>query len=87
MKKVSDKQAKRLREYAKVRKKYMSEHDICEVKECNRTATDIHHRKGRIGSLLTDTVYFMAVCRQCHRIIEDSPHYAKENGYSLNRLT
>jgi hypothetical protein len=39
-----------------------------------------------LGKLLYDERYFMAVCKEHHRIIEDNPDAAKQNGYSLSRL-
>lgn len=53
----------------------------CQV--CTKAqGTDIHHKKGRIGNLLTDTTYLLLVCRSCHRIIHDNPRWAKEKGYT-----
>ena len=59
---------------------------FCQVKGCKGLATEVHHKKGRIGKLLTDIRYFLGVCRECHNKIELNPTWAKENGYSLNRL-
>ena len=56
------------------------------VKGCKGLATEVHHKKGRIGKLLTEISYFLGVCRECHSKIELEPIWAKENGYSLNRL-
>lgn len=50
-------------------------------------ATEIHHRKGRIGPLLTDVRFFLAVSREGHWLIENSPLWAKQMGYSLERTT
>ncbi len=50
-------------------------------------ATEIHHKKGRIESLLLDTRYWLAVSRNGHREIEENPDWAKEQGYSLSRLS
>lgn len=49
-------------------------------------ATEVHHKKGRIGDLLLDQRYWLAVSSEGHRKIEMNPEWAKENGYSLNRL-
>lgn len=88
----SKKRAKEERDYSTVRKEYLEEHPICEV--CIREnnpykypATEIHHKKGRIGPLLTDSRYFLAVCRDHHEFIENNPKWAKLKGYSINRLT
>ena len=68
---------------------YMKEHPICEAGViCKNTAKseDIHHKKGRLGKLLTDKRYFLAVCRRDHDWIELNPKEAKKLGFSLNRI-
>lgn len=63
----------------------------------NVLSTEIHHKMGRVGyaddfsrlndiPLYIDERYFLAVSRKGHVIIEQSPIWAKENGYSLNRF-
>jgi hypothetical protein len=86
IKKVSDKRKSENKEYTKLRKLFLAEYTICQVKGCKELPTEVHHKKGRIGKLLTDTSYFLGVCRECHSKIELEPLWAKENGYSLNRL-
>jgi hypothetical protein len=86
IKKVSDKRKSENKEYTKLRKLFLTEYTICQVKGCKELPTEVHHKKGRIGKLLTDTRYFLGVCRECHNKIELEPLWAKENGYSLNRL-
>lgn len=49
--------------------------------------TDIHHKKGRVGSLFLDTRYWIALSREGHSYVEENPEWAKENGYSLGRLS
>lgn len=86
IRKRSLKRAKKEREYDKVRAEYLSAHEFCEV--CGwGEGLQIHHKKGRIGELLTDTRFFLAVCHTCHQKIELFPQWAKEKGYSLSRLT
>jgi len=72
--------------YTKERKAYLQAYPYCEVVGCNKESQDIHHRKGRIGALLSDSNFFMAVCREHHSKIEIEPIWAKKNGYSLDRL-
>lgn len=57
---------------------------ICPV--TGQRATQIHHKKGRIGSLLCDVKYWLAVSDEGHKKIELNPKWAKEQGYSLSRL-
>jgi hypothetical protein len=84
--KMSTKRKGTKKEYDKVRKECLSKYPICQVEGCKRFATDIHHRKGRLGALLCDVTHFLAVCRGCHQKIEINPTWAKENGYSESRL-
>ena len=86
IKKVSNKRKVENKEYLKVRKAFLKSFIYCQVKGCKELATEVHHQKGRIGKLLTDINYFLGVCRECHSKIELEPIWAKENGYSLNRL-
>jgi hypothetical protein len=83
----SQKRAKQEREYAKKGKAFLKVNKVCQVMECKRPSTQIHHKKGRIGDLLTNEEYFLAVCADCHTKIENHPEWAKEQGYSLSRLT
>jgi hypothetical protein len=82
--KFSEKKKQELVKYKRVRDKFMTG-KVCAV--CGKDATDLHHMKGRIGELLVDVTCFLAVCRPCHQKIEDNPAWAKENGYSFDRLT
>lgn len=88
MRKISKKQSANLREYKKVRESYLNNNPNCEAKLscCTYEATEIHHKKGRIGNLLQDDAYFLAVCRNCHQWIELNPAEAKERSLSLSRL-
>lgn len=82
---ISDKQAKRLAEYRKVRDKYLKENPFCIV--CGTTHNiQLHHMAGRIGDLLTDTRYFATLCDLHHRKVELSPEWAKNQGLSVTRL-
>lgn len=88
IKPISDKQAERLKEYKVARGLYLADHPTCEAKfeGCLRDANQVHHKRGRLGSLLTDANHFLAVCHSCHVKIESEPLLAKELGYSENRF-
>jgi hypothetical protein len=45
-------------------------------------ATQIHHKRGRLGALLTNGLYFVPVCQDCHHWISTHPDEAR----SLNLL-
>jgi hypothetical protein len=87
IKQVSTKQAKALNEYSKVRKEFLAEHLYCEANltGCTTVALDVHHTIGR-GANLSNTDTFLAVCRTCHRFIEDNPTEALKMGFSKSRL-
>lgn len=80
LRRVSKRQASRIRQYTVSRKAYMDAHPICEVEDCGRPSTECHHKKGR-GSKTADPSHFMAVCADHHRIIHGMPSWARENGY------
>lgn len=70
-------------EYLKLRKEFLKVNTICPV--TGEKATEIHHKKGREGKLLTDVNYFLAVSRKGHQQIELNPIWAKEKGFSIDR--
>lgn len=61
------------------------ENSICPV--TGKKTTEIHHKKGRVGSLFLDIRYWLAVSREGHKKIEENPEWAKKEGYSLSRLS
>lgn len=83
--KVSAKRAVENKEYARLRKDYLEAYPVCEVVECQRKATEIHHQHGRENEKLTDVNFFLAVCRPCHERITLDPKWAIDNGYSFPR--
>lgn len=48
-------------------------------------STEIHHRKGRIGEMLNNTKYWMAVCREAHAEIHNNPKEAYSKGFLLTK--
>jgi len=88
--KVSEKRQTLNELYSIVRQVYLNLVPVCEAKGCNRLATTIHHKKGRLGNngtipLLIDMQNFMSCCIECHQNIENSPEWAIEQGYSIKR--
>lgn len=83
---MSSKMQERLAIYRPTRDKYLKEHLICEVKGCDKSSTNVHHKKGRIGELLYDIDYFLACCSTCHpqKIHFTHVKWAIEMGYILN---
>lgn len=82
----SRKQLRNLREYRKIRDKFLKENPNCMFPECESRATDLHQGAGRLGEKLTDVKYFKALCRHHHQIIEKSPEFAKSLGLSYSLL-
>lgn len=81
IKPISDKRAKEMGEYQKVKDKYLEEHPICEC--CGTQKSDqIHHKAGRHNKRLIDFTKFLATCDPCHKEIEANPEWAISNGYS-----
>ena len=85
--KVSDKRKIENAKYSVLRIEFLGkpENKICPI--TGWPTTDIHHKKGRIGDLFLDTKYWVALSREGHQHVEDNPEWAKENGYSLDRLS
>ena len=85
--KVSEKRKIENLKYSVLRTEFLGkkENQICPITK--QPTTDIHHKKGRVGSLFLDTQYWIALSREGHKFVEENPEWAKENGYSLNRLS
>ena len=94
MRKISKKRAKLNPKYSKIKDNFLIGKN-CVV--TNQKADQVHHAKGKQGyadawarlndvPLLIDVRFFIPVCMQGHRIIEDNPAMAYEKGYSLSRL-
>lgn len=77
-----------LDQYKKRKKDIFAHHPKCEM--CGRKATDIHHKAGRTGFLLTYEKLWALLCRKCHDRIHFGaqegygPKWARENGWLVN---
>jgi len=84
--KVSTARSRQMREYRIKRLEFLKEHPYCEV--CaeipylptlhKHMATEIHHTRGRIGSLLCDSRYWKAACIWGHWWIGTHPIQARQ---------
>lgn len=85
--KVSKKRQVEQLKYQVLRTEFLSkpENKICPITK--QPTTDIHHKKGRVGSLFLNTEFWIALSREGHKFVEENPEWAKLNGYSLNRLS
>lgn len=92
IRRVSNKRAKENREYAKVKAAWLPLHPTCEIGpklaraginvRCRKVTTHPHHIRGRIGTMLCDTRYWLASCAgECHpHFIHNYPHTARRLG-------
>lgn len=85
VKKVSEKRKEIDKEYLKIRKDYLTKNLRCMARvKCNGAVSeDLHHRKGRIGKLLIDERFFMAVCRKCHDHIHSHHSESVKQGFII----
>lgn len=80
----SKKRAEEYKEYNRIRLIFLKD-KICPITK--RPATEIHHKKGKIGKLLTDERYFLGVTREGHEWIEANPEESYKLGYSIKRTS
>ena len=86
----SQKRSKEERLYAAKRIIFIQEHPMCEAHIsgiCTEYATEVHHKKGRIGDDLLDETHWLALCHMCHEYIENNREFAMEKGFSIKRIT
>lgn len=77
---MSIKKAADLKEYYAMRARFLANVDLCEV--CNtERPVEIHHRRGRVGPLLTDLRHLLATCKKCHDWIHKHIEEARTLGY------
>lgn len=85
--KVSKKRQIEQLKYSVLRVEFLGKQENKKCPIMGTETTDVHHKKGRVGSLYLDTKYWVALSREGHKKVEENPEWAKENGYSLNRLS
>lgn len=84
MRRASKQRAAEYATYRSLKNYFLSQRPYCEMPSetgaptCLRTATQVHHIKGRSGALLCDTRWFMAVCQECHDYIENHKKWARQ---------
>lgn len=81
---VSKKRAKQNKVYFSLRLKYLYLHPTCEVCK-EKKATQIHHKKGRVGERLNDCLYWLGVCFECHNKIHHNPSWAYAKDYLIKQ--
>jgi hypothetical protein len=84
----SDRRAAQESEYSRKRKEFLErpENQMCRVYPW-LPATQIHHIKGRYEDMLLNEDWWLPVSDEGHRKIEMNPDWARENNYTLSRLS
>ena len=68
-------------EYRALKAEYLRSRPECMKDGCDRTAQDIHHIRGRAGTLLLDWRYWVGFCRECHEWVGAHPVAARSWGF------
>jgi hypothetical protein len=88
MRPATPKRAAQNRLYAKLRREFLASRPRCEhPNNCQSAATEVHHRKGRVGALLLDETHWSALCHDCHVHVTEHPREAIALGISESRLS
>lgn len=83
----STRTAARDRRYSIERRAFLEQHPICEavLDGCQWSATEVHHKAGRLPAVFFRRDLWMALCSRCHRWITEHPAEAYARGWSLRR--
>lgn len=84
---VSDKKAKELAKYRKLRDEYLAANNRCEARidgVCTGGPVDLHHRAPRAFNLCNVDI-FMSCCRPCHNHIHDNSEWSFNKGFLLSK--
>ena len=82
----SPKRAKQEREYTRLRRDFLEANPWCALKGCGLLATEVHHRRGRVGALLLAVEHWSPLCHDCHVWATGHPAAAYELGISERRI-
>ena len=88
IRKVSKSMEAKLKIYSSLKKEFMllPENKYCPVFK-NKPATQVHHSKGRIGSLLLNTEFWIAVSSEGHKFIHENDSWARRKGFLKTRMS
>jgi len=88
IKPIADKRKKQLKLYSSLRKQFLTDHPLCQIKglHCQIIATELHHSGGRENELLLEVSKFKAACHNCHTETTDNSKKAIEEGHSISRI-
>ena len=80
---MSKKRQAQSREYVRKAAEFKRRNQSCKAgiaSNCSHKTKDVHHQRGRVGSLLLDQRYWIPVCRECHDWIGANPQQARAAG-------
>lgn len=88
---MSARRRKEIKRYRELRIPFLQRNPICQCIKpdglrCRKSSQQVHHRKGRHDCYLA-VITWMAVCPECHDLIEQHRDWAKERGYLINRAS
>ena len=72
---------KRMKDYLNQKAVFLAKHPYCMVHGKPHLATQIHHSRGRVGTLLLDERFWFAVGQSGHAFIHEEPAAARAMGY------
>ncbi len=87
MRRNTAKRAAMERQYTKQRREFLHSRPQCEFPQCQQPATQVHHRRGRVGALLLDEEHWTAICGPHHQYVTEHPRHAYELGLSERRVS
>ena len=76
---VSDRQRHRLSIYRRLRRSFLQSNQKC-ARYSTMPSREIHHTRGRAGTLLVDVRFWVAVSREAHDWIQSHPIEARAEG-------
>ena len=82
--KMSKKRKRENAIYLDLRLIFLHKHPWCAVFPDKRSK-DIHHIRGRAGTLFLDTRYWLAVSREGHHYIDNHPEESRSKGWLCQR--
>lgn len=87
VKKISDKRKELNKEYKKISHEFLRDKPFCQVNspDCTKVTEGVHHKKGKIGELLTNPDFFIASCNACNLWIEVNDKEARKLGLKLSK--
>lgn len=85
MRQVSESRKKLDGAYRRLRDGFLYVNRICEY--CGeQAATEVHHKRGRVGADYLDVDHWAALCHRCHVWVTEHPAEAIEQGISERRI-